>query len=158
MNKKTPDWFVLIEHWVSRGGNGYSLPFLVGARARRRGDTDVSEEDARTLLDEIFNNPVKNQVVQIILCPNLGVPVFGLSREKIQGKLFHSTITNEPSVFVRQDLLNTWGESVDEVLNGILSEAKQPIQEGKFSRNFNHTWTPFSEIELQRIDRLLEGS
>lgn len=158
MNEKAPDWFVLIGHWVSRGGNGYSLPFLVGARARNKGDTNVSDEDARILLDEIFNHPVKNHVVQIILCPNLGVPVFGLSREKIQGKLFHSTITNEPSVFVRQDLINTWGESADEVLNGILREAKQPIQEGMFSRNFNHTWSDFSEIELQRINRLLENS
>ena len=158
MDKKLPDWFVLIEHWVSRGGNGYSLPFLVGARARHRGVTNVTEEDARALLDEIFNIPVENQVVQIILCTDLGVPVFGLSKEKLQGKLFHSAISDAPSVFVRQDLLNTWGESVDEVFNGILSEFRQPIQEALFSRDFDHTWTPFSEIELERIDRLLSDA
>jgi hypothetical protein len=155
MDKKLPDWFVLIEHWVSRGGNGYSLPFLVGARARHSGVTNITEQYTRTLLDQIFNSPVKNYVVQIILCSNLGVPVFGLSREKIDGKLFQSAITNAPSVFVRRDLLNTWGESTDEVFNGILNEFKQPIQDGLFSRNFDHTWSHFSETELARIERLL---
>ncbi len=158
MNTNLPDWFVLIEHWVTRGGNGYSLPFLVGARARRNSISNVTEEYTRALLSEIFNNPVKNHVVQIILCANLGVPVFGLSREKIQGKLFHSEITNAPSVFVRQDLLDTWGNSAKEVFNGILGEVKQPIQEGLFSRNFNHTWTPFGETEIEKIDRLLKDA
>jgi hypothetical protein len=158
MDQKLPDWFVLIEHWVSRGGNGYSVPFLVGARAKHRGITNVTEEYASTLLDEIFNSPIQNQVVQIILCPDLGVPVFGLSREEIHGKLFHSAITNHPSVFVRQDLLNEWGESTDEVFKGILSESRQPIQDSMFSRDFDHTWGRFSETELVRIDRLLKDA
>ncbi len=35
MEKNYPDWFVLIENWVTRGGIGYTLPFLVGVRTRK---------------------------------------------------------------------------------------------------------------------------
>ncbi|MFZ5858428.1 MAG: hypothetical protein ACOYZ6_16505 [Chloroflexota bacterium] len=158
MNQKLHDWFILIEHWVTRGGNGYSLPFLVGATARHRGIVNITEDYAIALLGEIFNYPVNKHVVQIILCPNLGVPVFGLSRHEIQGKLFHSLVNNEPSVFIRQDLLNEWGKSRDEVINGIFDGAKKPIQDGLFSRTFDHTWALFSETEIERIDRLLKDA
>ena len=156
MDNNQSDWFVLIEHWVAGGShNGYTLPFLVGARARKRGTTNVTEQYARALLSEIFNSPIKNHIIQIILCPDLGVPVFGLYREEIKGKPFYSALTSAQSVFVRHDLLNKWGDTTQEVFKGILSEAKQPIQEGLFSRTFNQTWTHFSEMELERIDRLL---
>jgi len=158
MNNNWPEWFVLIKYWASWGGTGYTLPFLVGARARWRKMINVTEDDARVLLDEIFNHPIKNFIIQIILCPNLGVPVFGLYKETIPGKLFKSTITDLPSVFVRQDLIYKWGSSVEDVFNGILDEVKQPIQEGLFSRTLSKTWTPFSKEELERIDRLLNNA
>jgi len=59
MKKDFPDWLTLIEHWVKLGGNGYTLPFLVGARAINKGLASVQDDDVRQLLDEIFNHPVK---------------------------------------------------------------------------------------------------
>ena len=34
------DWLTIIRHWVHRGGTGYTLPFLVGARLLREGRTE----------------------------------------------------------------------------------------------------------------------
>ena len=152
-----PDWLILIKHWVSGGGTGYSLPFLVGARAKNRKLESVTENDARVLLDEIFNYPVKNFIIQVIICPNLGVPVFGILKEQIPGKLFKSTIKNLPSVYVRQDLITKWGNSTDDVINGMVSDSKQPIEHNLFSRTFMQTWAPFSEEEIGRINRLLSN-
>ncbi len=155
--KELPDWLWLIENWVTGGAhNGYTFPFLMGARAKKKGITKVTQKDSRQLIDEIFNQPVSGYIVQIILCPDLGVPVFGLYRELIQGKLFKSSITNLPSVFVRQDLVDEWGDSTETVISNILSESEKPIQESLFSRTFDRNWTQFSDIEIERINRLLK--
>lgn len=155
--QELPEWLLLIKYWVAGGAhNGYTFPFLMGARAKQKGIEKVTQKDARQLINEIFNQPVSGYIVQIILCPDLGVPVFGLYREQIQGNLFKSLVTNLPSVFIRQDLLDKWGDSVESVISNILNESEKPIQEGLFSRTFDRKWTQFNDMEIERINRLLK--
>jgi hypothetical protein len=155
--KESPEWLLLIKHWVKDGIHyGYTFPFLMGARAIQKGITKITPKDARQLIEEIFNPPVSGDVVQIILFPELGVPVFGLYKEPIPGKQFKSSITGLPSVFVRQDLLDKWGDSVEAVISNILNESEKPIQEGLFSRTLDKKWTPFSDMEIENINRLLD--
>jgi hypothetical protein len=128
---------------------------LVGARARHRGNTQVAEVYARALLQETFNEPITNFIVHIILCPNLGVPVLGRRREIIPCKFFNCAVTIKSSIFVRQNLMDRWGNITEEVFSGHLnSDVKQAINEGGFSRRA-YKWMLFDDMDLGRIDRLL---
>jgi hypothetical protein len=151
----TPDWLVLIRHWTHRNV-GYALPFLVGARARLAGQSVVTEQDALKLLDEMFNPPADSDVLQLIWCDNLAAPVFGLKKHQIPGIEFASRLSGRPSILVRSDLVAKWGDKVEDVANGVVTECKDSIGQQLFSRTWRKTWEDFTEEEAQRIDNLLK--
>lgn len=151
-----PAWFVLIEHWVTRGSTGYTFPFLVGARALCQGRKTATRDEAFILMNEILNQPVTGHVVELTWCADLDAPVFGLSREQIPGQFFNSTVTNKPSIFIRQDILTKWGTSDDNLISNLMDDSEKPITEGHFSRS-GKSWTPFTQSEIFRIMNLLQG-
>jgi hypothetical protein len=155
MSKKYPDWFILIKHWVDRGGQGYTLPFLVGARLYNKGIHKSTKEEVRKLLEEIFNNPVKGNIIQLTWCNNLSAVIFGLQKEEIPGKQIKSDVTEEDSVFVRNDLLK-FGNNTKEIINNLTEEYWIPIKEGLYSRNIYGNWVELDEDEIFRIDNLLK--
>lgn len=154
---ENPDWLRLIRHWVIGGVHyGYSFPFLMGARAKKNRLDKITQKDTQLLIDEIFFHPVSGNIIQVIFCPELYIPVFGIYRNEkdVPGIFFPNTI--QPSVFVQQHLINTWGNSIEKVIDSILAESEKPIQEGLFSRTVDRKWAKFSDEENDRINRILE--
>ncbi|MCJ7433278.1 MAG: hypothetical protein MUO77_07295 [Anaerolineales bacterium] len=42
--QELPEWLLLIEYWVTGGAhNGYTFPFLMGARAKQKGIEKVTQ-------------------------------------------------------------------------------------------------------------------
>ncbi|NOK59077.1 MAG: hypothetical protein GFH27_549349n72 [Chloroflexi bacterium AL-W] len=155
MAQTLPDWFILIEHLVTRGGTGYTLPFLAGARAQHLNKTAITLEEVHTLLEEIFHQPVKNEVAELTWCANFDAPVFGLSRIQIPGKVFKSEKTNTDAVVVRQDIIDKWGNSSEDIIKELIRCSEEPIVTGNFSRTSEGTWESFTEDERFRINNLL---
>ncbi len=153
---RRPDWLTVIRNWVLRGGTGYTLPFLVGARVIRDGRTEASLDDAIAILDEMFHPQTPSDTLQLTWCPQLDAPVFGLNREQIDGVTIRSIHTQERSVVVRQDIVTRWGNSADKLVGALLDYSRAPIVAGNFSR-MDRSWHPFSEEERQRIERLLQA-
>jgi len=164
MDRNLPDWLMLIEHWVNRGGIGYTLPFLVGARSLKDNIASPTPNDASNLLKEIFVNPFEYPL-QIIFCGDLQSLVFGLYRRRgvfsrdeqpsTQGKMFNSPETNTPSVFVRQDMLDKYGDTSEQLINSIVEDFKDPIIKGIFSRSWDRKWSPLTKDETIRIKNIL---
>ena len=71
MASQQPDWLTIIRHWALRGGTGYTVPFLVGARLLREGKTEASLDDARAVLDELFSPRTTTDTLQLTWCPQL---------------------------------------------------------------------------------------
>lgn len=157
MNNR-PDWQILIRHWTRGSGIGYTLPFLVGARALTRGTSRATVDDARILLDEMFHPQAHSDVLQVVWCPNLDAPVFGLNKESIPGETITSAHSGAPSVIVRSDILRHWGPSVEEVIAGIIAHSQEALESGRFSRTWDQKWELFSDTEVSRIRNLLGHS
>jgi hypothetical protein len=150
-----PDWLLLIQHWVRGGGTGYSVPFLVGARALSRGFDSASLNCARELLEEMLNPMGRHPTLELTWCRNLDVPVFGISRESIPGVTLASEHTGAPSVIVRSDIRELWGDTRHSIMAGLIDHAAVPIAAGHFSRTWDQSWTPFADEEKSRITNIL---
>lgn len=158
MERNYPDWFVLIENWVTRGGAGYTLPFLVGARARKS-NYQASLKDARSLLEEMFRNPSPEQTKRILLtfCDDLCAPVFGLYRPQDEGQI-RGDLCDQ--VFVREDVFERLNvldhNNTEEIIEKLLIHSREAVEQGLFSRTGSQ-WTEFTQDEITRIDNLLEN-
>jgi hypothetical protein len=156
VQRKNPDWFVLIEHWVSLGGNGYSLPFLVGARASIKGEKPTLN-CAHSLLEEIFTNSMVEKRILITFCPNLGIPIFGLYRKRDIGEIEGHWCEQ---VFIRTDVFEHLNISdsanMAEITGCLLEYGKEPIRKELYSRR-GQNWVKFTNQEVERIHNLLQG-
>ena len=155
MARDEPDWLVLIAHWCTRGGTGYSLPFLLAARQMREGWPFITVENARNMLAEMFRPAVVRKPLSLTWCPDLDVPVFDLGDDLIRGIVLSSPHTSEPSLFVRQDIVERWSDTAESLEAGLLAHAEKPIVSGRVSRTWEREWAPLSQDESTRIRNLL---
>lgn len=154
MDQETPYWFKLIRNWVfNRRGNGLTFPYLLGAQTIIEENSKLNVADARLLLDEIFNSPVKNETIEVFFCPNVQTYVFGLSPSGMRkfGQFFTSQITNEISVVFRNKEIG-YGKS--EIIETLISQLSGAIESGNFSNDRGH-WKPFSKTDIDSIKRVL---
>jgi hypothetical protein len=160
MNK--PDWFLLVHDWViKRGMTGLSVPFLVGARARRLGSEAGTVEDAKQVLSEIVANPVNGYIAEFRWCTFLKTYVVGLKstgQEQMFGQIFTSPSTGANAVVVQSDLCKKWGQDMKSIIDHVVEEVRDPIEKGLYSRSHSTgemKWQRFDERDLQRIDQAL---
>ncbi len=66
-----------MRQWLEQGmGNtGITLPFLAGALALKRGETNVSADGLRTLLDTMISSPLSGHFVGVRWCGDIQAPV-----------------------------------------------------------------------------------
>lgn len=165
MERANPDWLLLIRHWVGQGGTGYTLPFLVGARSLKNGMASPTLDDARTLLEEIFSHQFENYTIQLLFCQNLQCLVFGLypsargflgdDHTPSQGKYYSASKSNLHAVLVRNEITERYGNTINELVENIVSDFKEQIADGNFSRSYDKKWSPFPRDQIFRIKDVL---
>lgn len=154
MDTEIPYWFKLIRNWVfNKRGNGLTLPYLLGAQSIFKEDSKLTVADARILLDEIFNCPVKNETIEVFFCPNVKTYVFGLSPSYMKkfGHFFTSQITGDVSVVFRNKAI---GKEKSEIIETLLKELSIHIERGNFSNHDGH-WESFSNTDIAYIKHVL---
>lgn len=140
MIKQSPFWLTLLNYWCANR-TGLTLPFIVGADAIQR-EAEVSPTDTRRLFNEIY----LNGGVELIICPDIKVPILAISR-------------SYPAAF-RVHLDNTWGESDGEKLENFVTNAEHLVNAGRFSRTryYQDTrWDKFQEEDLDFINSAIRS-
>lgn len=166
---KQRDWFILIRDWKAKGMGqvGVTLPFLVGALARKTGQANLSVQDIRSLLREIVERPEQGYVTEVRWCPNVQAPVLSVSMvndpNRLPFKSYYSASNGQPSLGFSQDIQSMSGLScsgAQECLEALVSDAAPHIKRRTFSRTMNQTtwqreYGPFSPQEEQFIDETI---
>jgi hypothetical protein len=164
MEQVMPDWLMLIKHWTDRNGTGYTLPFLLGARYLKEGNSSPSLDDARDLLQEIFIHPFERYTIQAIFCNDLQTLVFGMYRSSpffrhdhptTNGIFFNNPETQRPSIFIRQDMVDKYGSTLEQLTTNIVDDFAHHIINCEFSRSRNKIWSPLTSDETTRIKNIL---
>jgi hypothetical protein len=94
-------------------------------------------------------------MLELTWCGNLDAPVFGISRESIGGVTLVSKRNGIPSVRVRSDIQNLWGDTGESIIAGLLDHAAVPLAASHFSRTWDRRWTHFTDDEKIRISNIL---
>lgn len=158
MANNVPDWLILIRHWTGRKNVGYALPFLAGARAMAFAREPTSLADCAEILDEIVNPPDEWELLQLVWCPNLEVPVIGLNKVRIPGLTLSGERTRRPSFIVQEAIAARHDHDFARIRAEVLTLCEEPIRIGLLSRTWNKTWAAYSPDEVRRIRTLLDIS
>ncbi len=157
-----PDWFILIAQWVKtgRGDFGPTLPFIVGAIAFKNGQTSLSVEFVKNILDEIVYNPVEGYFTEVRWCPDINAPVFNTRENNWPYKLASPVEIARPSgegksiVFSKdmQSGLHFNTSNSKTLLECLVQHAIVPVSQGKFSRYRSKDGTGFEFREFSKAD------
>lgn len=139
-----PDWFILIEQWKpkSMGEYGPTLPFLVGAIAYKSGQTDLSVQHVRNVLNEIAHHPVEGYVTEVRWCHDIDAPVFNTRTIDFPYKISSSVAIQRPSgegesLVFSQDFQSSFhfdSTNPSTLLDLLTEQAMKPISKGRYSR------------------------
>ena len=156
-----PDWFVLLEQWVKtgRGNFGPTLPFIVGAIAFKNGQTSLSVEFVKNVLDEIVYNPVDGYFTEVRWCPDIDVPVFNTRENNWPYKLASPVEIARPSgegksIVFSKDMQSGFHFNTSDpktLLEGLVQHAIEPLSQGKFSRCRSKNGTGFKFREFSKV-------
>lgn len=154
-----PDWFVLIREWVDKGygANGLTLPFLVGALARKGGNNNPTAEDARALVNEMTTAPVAGCVTEVSWCSDLGAPIFRATPDDSSSRMSSTLVIRHPtemrdSLVLGTNLESRWGSSEPQsLIESLIKDAEGPIKDHTYSRNHGQ-YAYFPDGELTLID------
>ena len=160
-----PDWFVLIREWVDKGygANGLTLPFLVGALARKESNNNPTAEDARALINEMITAPVAGYVTEVSWCSDLGAPVFRATPDDSPLRISSALVVKHPtetrdSLVLGTNLESRWGSSDPQsLIESLIKDAEGPIEDHTYSRNHGQ-YANFQPGELELIEATIMNS
>jgi hypothetical protein len=161
---REPDWFILIKQWVANPRRtGLTLPFLVGALARKAGRTGADEQYVREVLNEIVARPVGGYVAQVSWCGDIRAPVLSTARVGSRHKMASPTgLPNGPAAgntlaFTR-NIVDHWSlKDPRDLLEKLTEDAVRAIRDGGYSRrpaddSGEFEYADFTTAELEFID------
>ena len=165
---RKPDWFLLIEQWRAKGMGvfGVTLPFIVGALARKAGERKLDSGHVRKVLDEMIGHPVEGYVIEVKLCVDIDAPVFSAA-SKARGVSYrmpfewffpHPSGVGE-SLVLDQNLQSLFGsdcKDANECYSRLLAHATRHVASGNYSRNWDelegrYVYGSFSDKHLEYI-------
>lgn len=167
MTDSFPDWHKLIMAWISKGHDGLTIPFVVGARAMRTGANTAKKADIQTLFNEIIENPVHGNIVYARWCEDIGAIVMASYSKDFPFRPRHDVIefkpsnSTDPSLVVEKSVAMQLGAIMnhDEILSALIVYAQPQVEVGHFSRFWTidgRTHAPFQEEDLEFIQKTLE--
>jgi hypothetical protein len=161
-NMVKADWFILIEQWVKtgRGDLGLTLPYIVGAIAFKKKQTNLSVEFVKNILDEIAYNPVEGYFTEVRWCSNINAPVFNTRENSWPYKLASPVEIARPSgegksIVFSKDMQSGLHFNTSEpktLLKCLVQHAAEPVFQGKFARCRSENGTRFEFREFSKAD------
>ncbi len=160
----TPDWFTLIQQWREKGMGEYgiTLPFLVGALARKTGESSLNANHVREALDLIIKSPVDGYVTEVRLCAAIDAPVFTVTPlNSATNQMIHKSSFVRPSgegtsLGFSTDLHSEYGglgcSDADECFEKLINHAAEHVQQGHFSKYWSETENNYIYGEFQAKD------
>lgn len=159
MSTKNSYWYKQIASWCRGGGNGLTLPYLVGSQSEINKTFIPDTLDLELLLNEFKKHDAQEVVIELKWCPNLETLVVGIN--SINSLDTHNWLliqnNNLITVAISKICLQNLGiTSTDEkvILNEIIEEYSKPIKMRTYSRN-NKEWQAYTTDEKQRIRNLI---
>lgn len=137
---KTPFWLHLTRKWrAEKGGNGLTLPFIVGAEARWQ-KREATAADVQRLADEISAFDAPQTLIVVHLCTWRLAPVIGPYSSRQGG------------VHIDERLLDG-GVSEERFWDALVRDAGSRVASGEFSRiGSPPRWAPFTDDDTVFID------
>jgi hypothetical protein len=142
----TPFWFQLIHSWCfEKHFTGLTLPFIVGADARRMASSP-SPADVKRLLDEMTSYESHGSILVVRWCFLRSTYVFGLI-PSAGGRL-----QIDPQIADTES-------KIQRVLNEISKSSESLVGARLYSRYGNPArWSDFTDDELKFIDSVIDRS
>lgn len=159
---------MLMRQWLEQGmgDTGVTLPFLAGALALKRGETRVSADKLRALIDTMVSNPVTEHFVGVRWCANIQAPV--LSSLSLDDPLIRECEARSPSGQVSfafsPDAISAFGgldcDCASNCIAKLIQYSMPYTETGNFSRVYDEKsrgfiYSTFREREIEFIRNVL---